>query len=276
MHVVNEHMREIRFVYPSKTTAISVTGTSCQLKCAHCGGHYLKSMTPLASVVNGERQASACSWLISGGCNTEGGIFFTEQLAVLRELKGDRKFNVHTGLIDNRQIAEVATIADRVSFDFIGDDDTIREVLGSSRTVEDYVACYRNLRGQMSVAPHICIGLHGGRLRGEWRVLELLRELGADSLTLLVFIPTKGTRYADCRPPSLEEIAAFFDTARQAFSAIPIHLGCMRPGGRYRNDLDILAVKAGLDSIVNPSSGAIALAAELGIFTTVGEECCCL
>ncbi len=269
-------MRKIRFVYPSKTTAISITGTSCQLNCAHCGGHYLKNMIPLTSVINGQQPTYSRSWLISGGCNREGGIVYTEQLAVLRQLKKERKFNIHVGLINNRQIAEIATIADRISFDFVGDDDTIREVLGISHTVEDYVACYQTLRGHIPVTPHICIGLHGGRLRGEWRVLEMLRELGADSLTLLVFIPTRGTRYAGCLPPSLEEVAAFFYKARQAFAAIPIHLGCMRPGGRYRNELDILAVKAGLDSIVNPSTGAVALASELGISTTEGEECCCL
>ena len=268
-------MKKIRFVYPQQTIAVSITGSKCQLNCAHCGGYYLTNMTPFAAVISGERQALGSSWLVSGGCKADGSISFEKYLKVLGEMKGKRKFNIHVGLIKKQEISGIAALADRVSFDFVGDDDTIREVFGISRTVDDYVDCYQNLRSQVPVTPHICIGLHGGRLRGELKALELLHELGADSLTLIVFTPTKGTRYADCSPPPLQEVANLFNSVRHQFSKVPINLGCMRPGGRYRRELDILAVKAGLNCIVNPALDAVALAAKLGIFITRGEECCC-
>jgi hypothetical protein len=263
----------IRFIQPRQTAAVSVTGGACQLNCAHCGGHYLKKMTPLAAITATEAPAGT-SWLVSGGCGADGSISFAPHFDRLRELKGERKFNMHVGLIRDEDIPGVAALADRVSFDFVGDDATIREVFGIDRSVADYAACYRNLRRQVPVTPHLCVGLHGGRLRGERAALALLRELGADSLTLIIFTPTRGTRYADCEPPALAEVDEIFHLARSLFPAIPVQLGCMRPGGRYREQVDRLAVAAGLDGIVQPTPGAQQLAAELGLTAVWGEECC--
>jgi uncharacterized radical SAM superfamily protein len=266
--------RIIRFIHPRQTTAVSLTGSQCQLDCAHCGGHYLKHMTSLADLCNGNQTPSGTSWLVSGGCGVDGSISYGEHLPLLKGLKGERKFNIHVGLIREEDIAGVAAIADQISFDFVGDEDTIREVFGINRAVDEYVKCYQNLRRYAPVTPHICLGLHGGKLRGEWRALELLLDLGADRLTLIIFTPTSGTRYANCSPPPIMEVNGFFTYARQAFPNIPIHLGCLRPGGRYRSEVDRLAVEAGLDSIVNPAPTAVALATTLGLKVTWGEECC--
>lgn len=38
---------EIAFDFPVNTKAVSVTGSRCNLKCAHCNGHYLSSMVPI-------------------------------------------------------------------------------------------------------------------------------------------------------------------------------------------------------------------------------------
>ena len=263
----------IHFAYPTQTTAISVTGDRCELNCGHCGGHYLKKMLPL-SAVEPEKLGESC--LISGGSSAAGKVPLIEHLPRLAAIKAGRRFNLHVGLIDNQEITAIAKLADVISFDFVGDDLTIREVFGIDRTVDDYAACYTNLRRYCRVIPHICIGLHGGAVRGEYRALELLKDLGADGLTFIVFVPTRGTRYADRQPPTLPAVIELLAAARLLFPLIPFHLGCMRPGGLYRNELDQWAVRLGINTIVNPTPGAVRLAEGLGLRALRGEECCIL
>lgn len=265
----------IAWAYPAGTTAISVTGRECSLDCAHCGGVYLKGMKPLADVA-GDGAGLGASCLISGGCTGQGDVPLAAHAAKLAGIKGDRRFNLHIGLADDAAIEAVAPLADVVSFDFVGDDATIREVYGLERTVADYAACYARLKARCRVVPHICIGLHGGEIRGEYRALELLKDLGADSLTFIVLTPTRGTRYADRPPPAVNEALAVIAAGRELFPAAPIHLGCMRPGGRYREALDAGAVQLGVNTIVNPTPAAVKMAAGLGLASERRGECCVL
>jgi uncharacterized radical SAM superfamily protein len=177
-------------------------------------------------------------------------------------------------LIAEREIEKIAHLADVVSFDFVGDDDTIREVYGLNVGVEAYVATYKALCRHVTVVPHITIGLRGGLLSGENEALRLLGKLGLEALVLLVFIPTKDTRYEGKAPPLLSDVAQFMVEARLSFPHIPIHMGCMRPCGSYRDELDSLAVLAGLNRIVSPARPAVRLAKSLGLEIRTGEECC--
>ena len=262
----------IRFAYPHHTKSISVTGNECEQDCAHCGGHYLKAMLPISAMEG----SSATSFLISGGCQADGTVPIGKHVAQLKKLKQDRRYNLHVGLMNEEEIKEIAEIADCVSFDFVGDDQTIRDVFGLERTVDDYIQCYQELRKQVKVMPHICIGLHGGQIRGEYHAVELLQKLGMDTLTFIIFTPTRKTRYADCLPPNMDEVVKLLTWARSYCLDIPIHLGCMRPGGRYRSEIDQWAVKIGMDTIVNPTPKAKELAKELGLSILRGEECCVL
>jgi uncharacterized radical SAM superfamily protein len=265
----------IYFSYPIKTQAVSVTGKHCKLNCGHCGGHYLKHMEALADV-SVDDKIHAQSFLVSGGCTVEGKVPIGEHLTKLTALKGDRRFNLHVGLVNEEDVEGIAKIADKISFDFVGDDETIHEVFGLQRTVQDYVDSYERLRKNCKVVPHICIGLHGGEIRGEYKALELLYNLGAEELTFIIFTPTKETRYADCQPPAIEDVLAVIVAARKRFPKVPIHLGCMRPGGRYRKELDPWAVRAGVNSIVTPTLDAVRLASSLGLLPIKREECCAL
>jgi uncharacterized radical SAM superfamily protein len=263
----------IRFAYPRNTRPVSVTGAACELNCAHCGGHYLKHMRPIESMTAADPSPS---WLVSGGCQADGAVPIAEHLDRLAELKQGRRYNMHVGLVGEAEIERLAGVADCVSFDFVADQATIREVFGSDRTVGDYIRCYQALRSRVQVMPHLCIGLNGGRLCGETRALELLQQLGAEAITLIVFMPTRGSRFADRKPPGLSETAQVLTQARLMFPDIPVHLGCMRPGGRYREELDQWAVRIGVNSIVNPAPAAVALAERLGMTITRKEECCVL
>jgi uncharacterized radical SAM superfamily protein len=265
----------IYFSYPLQTQAISVTGANCKLNCGHCGGHYLKKMKDIAQISAGDT-CRAGSFLISGGCTPEGKVPIGEHIKQLTALKEGRKLNLHVGLVNEDDIDGIVQIADTISFDFVGDDDTIGEVFGIERKVQDYVDSYVKLRERCQVIPHICIGLHGGEIRGEYHALELLQDLGVEGLTFIIFTPTKKTRYADRLPPGIKEVLHILVTARKKFPKVPIHLGCMRPGGSYRRELDPWAVRGGINSIVNPTADAVHVATSLGLLPVRREECCVL
>lgn len=268
--------RKIEFIYPVKTASVSVTGAQCELGCAHCGGHYLAHMLslPQAQTLATQRYDSI---LVSGGCRRDGWVPWQEHLPALMALKSRFNLNMHVGLIrDEQQARQLAAIADCVSYDFVGDDATIKEVYGLTATVEDYVAGYRLLRRYTRVIPHICLGLNGGILVGEERALDILAAEGVAALVFIVFTPTAETRYAHCAPPELTAIRRLWDKARAMFPGVPLKLGCMRPGGAYRQTLDMAAVTTGLDAVVLPAPSAVAYAREHGFTIVRKEECCVL
>jgi len=267
----------ILFTRPRRTVPISVTGTACALDCAHCGRHYLAHMVPVARALGDRRVRQATSLLISGGCDAAGRIPVREYLPVIRELAPGKRLNWHVGLIAEDDAAAIAPLVDTVSLDFVGDEATIREVYGLPATVSDYVATVRRLRAAgLRVMPHLTIGLRGGALGHEGPALDVLAELDPEALVFLVLIPTPGTRYADCSPPPVEDVADILAQARVRFPRTPLLLGCMRPGGDYRTPLDVLAVRAGINGIVNPAPAARRLAASLGLEAVPGDECCVL
>ena len=177
-------------------------------------------------------------------------------------------------MISEAETRRLAPYIDVISFDFVSDDETIREVYGLDYAAEDYTRTYQMLRQRFKVVPHLTLGLRAGRFCGEYRALEVLKGLGADALVLLVLIPTAGTRYAGCQPPPLSDVERFVRTARRELPGTPLYLGCMRPGGRYRRELDCMAVRIGVDKLVNPAPSAIRLAEELRLDVRWENECC--
>jgi uncharacterized radical SAM superfamily protein len=216
------------------------------------------------------------SCLISGGFDRHGRLPVSPHLKKIADLRTGRKLNWHLGMIDEDELLALVPYVDVVSFDIIGDDATIGEVYGLGYGAADYMGTYRMLRQHVRVVPHLTLGLRGGNFSGEHDALSALQAAGLEALVLLVFRPTKGTRYAGCDPPPLSEVADFVLTARRALPDTPIYLGCMRPGGRYRRDLDALAVRAGVDKIVNPAPSAVGLAGELGLDVEWEDECCAI
>lgn len=270
---------EIFFDFPTLTESITLTGQSCALNCAHCGGHYLKGMKSVPEIkAQGSLNSNYVfrSALISGGCTIEGKVPFSQQLDFLHKLKQDVRLNFHVGLLDADEILQLKDLANVVSFDFVADPETIQEVYGLKRGLEDYSRVYKALREVVPVMPHLTLGLRGGQWGGEEKALDALKELGLDGLIFNVFIPTPGTRYALKQPLPVEEVIRFLAEARMRFPDIPLALGCMRPKGKYRQILDEAAVALGLNRLVMPTPGARRLAGELGLRVIRGEECCAL
>lgn len=265
---------QIFFSHPNATTAISMTGNECDLNCKHCGGKYLEKMVLLQDAERVITRNRSTSCLLSGGCTNNGSIDF--DLESIKKITSELRVNAHVGLMNETEIRSLAPYVDCVSFDFIVDDETIQEVYNLNKTGQDYIQTYQNLRHYTRVIPHICIGLKGGEISGEYRAIDKLFQLGADGLVFIIFIPTRGTTYADHSPPALEQVIDLFIYAREKFIDIPINLGCMRPGGEYRANLDYFAILAGINKIVNPTPPALKLAEELGYQIILSEECCVL
>jgi uncharacterized radical SAM superfamily protein len=269
--------KEVIFSYPNQTMAVSVTGNQCSLKCAHCNGHYLKGMTQVDGIGRALQERKITSFLLSGGCDQEGQVRLADNLESIKNLKKQGyKINSHLGLIEEKYLNELIPFLDVVSFDLILDKATIQEVYKLDRSPEDYKRTYEMLSKKIKVVPHILLGLYKGKIKGEYEVLEYLREHMPPAITFIVLIPTKGTEYEGLEPPNLEAVGDFLLKARKLFPNIPLKLGCMRPKGAYRTNLDKLALDIGINQIVMPSKATYDYAKEQGFNITEKRECCVL
>ncbi len=133
----------------------------------------------------------------------------------------------------------------------------------------------RNLaKRNIKVSPHVVAGLHYGEIAGEYKALEIISRYDIASLVLVVLTPMCYTPMAEVVPPSLEEMKEIFTIAREMFPDTPILLGCARPAGKYRLELDKAALDIGLDGIAYPSEGMGQYATEKGLTPVFSEYCC--
>ena len=271
--------------YPTpRFPAISITGDRCALNCKHCGHRYLKHMIFCSSptalyemclnlVANGAHGA-----LLSGGYNTEGYVPFEQFLEAIERVKRETGLfvSVHTGLMPGwlgRELGRAGV--DLADFDLIGDDETIKLVLGIDRTAEDYRYSLRVLKRSIPhVVPHVCIGLHAGEIKGERTALELATEVDPRTLVFLVLVPTLGTGFEHVVAPAQEEIGKIIAEARLKFPKATLALGCMRPRDGRRVEIERQALLSGIDRIEIPSRDTIEIARKLGLRVRRLDACC--
>ncbi|MFX1453372.1 MAG: radical SAM protein, partial [Promethearchaeota archaeon] len=186
--------------------------------------------------------------------------------------------NVHTGLISKKLANELGkTGIDIISFDIVGDRETIKQVYGIDKTPQDYL---RSLKALIDtnikyIAPHICIGLNFGKISGEIEALKLIKEINPYLIVLLALIPTKNTPMENISLEP-EKIIKIIAITRLMFPNTPISLGCMRPGGIYRKELDLLAFQAGINRIEIPSNFFIKYLIDNGYIIKKIDSCCAL
>lgn len=253
-------MREITFVYPRNTAVISVTGKSCSLNCRHCQARHLQHMS---SINNFNKDAT--SILLSGGYNRQGAVPITRKH--LEQLK-DYKLNIHSGLICEKQARLFGRYAHSISFDFPAGNDVIKDVYGLKKTMNDYIKSYKLLKIHCNkVTPHICIGLGGKELKA----VSILADIGFEEIVLLALIPNEFFR----NPPSIEKLINLMKRIRKAYPDKKISLGCMRPHGRYRKELDTKSLKYA-DKIVMPHKEAAILAEKKNFKIKNKYECCAI
>ncbi len=269
---------------PTDFPTISVTGGKCALKCKHCGGKVLNTMHPVSdpkelfeSCMQLNREGSI-GCLISGGCRPDGSVPLNRYADAIARTKRetDLALIVHTGLIDLRTARRLRSAGvDAALIDIIGSDETIREIYRLDSTVKAYEDSLKALqRAGIPFVPHVIVGLHYGRLRGEFHALKMISKYAPSALVIIAFLPIKGTEMQDISPPKPADIARVIVAARLILPRTPLALGCMRPKGKHRIKTDILAIKAGVDAIAFPTDDAIEFARELGYETSFSSLCC--
>ena len=273
--------------YSSKPThfpTLSLTGTVCAINCKHCEGKVLQTMqsadTPetLIAIAEKLKQQGALGFLLSGGCMQDGSVPLTGFVAAIQEIKQKLGLTVfvHTGIIR----LDVATAlknagVDAALIDIIGSDETIKQIGNLNVTVNDYANSLRALQeAGLNYVPHVIVGLHDGKLKGELDALKLVAAVKPSSIVIIAFMPIHGTAMEEVKPPQPVEIARVIAAARIMFPRTPLALGCMRPKGKHRAETDILALKAGVDAIAFPNEEAVRYAEAQKIEFSFSSHCC--
>lgn len=266
--------------------AISLTGEQCVLNCDHCGGLLLRSMiaatTPQALVDQCLRleQRGDVGCLLTGGSRRDGTLPWLRFVEAIAEVKQRTKLTVsiHTGLIDNetaRRLKEAGV--DQALIDVIGSDQTLREVYHLDQSVD---AIRRSLHALsaagMDLVPHIVVGLHYGRIVGEYAALEMIREVvdGVDALVFVSLMPLRGTPMWDAPSPPPEEVGRLIATARVQMPTTVISLGCARSRGKEGWRIEEYAIDAGVNRMAIKSDRAIERARVHGLEIDYRYTCC--
>lgn len=244
---------EIKFFFPTKTLPISLTGEVCSLNCLHCGGLYLKGMKRKEEALEILKKDDYLSVLISGGFNTKGSLDIISNIDYLKKIKEyGKKIVLHSGFITKNEIDLIKGVVDVISFDFIYDIETIKEVYHLPYTGEDFKKEYLLLRRNIKTFPHIIIGLYKGKIKGEYEIIDVLAEIKPSTIIFLILVPTKNTPFQDILIPDIEEIKKFFYHSRRKLRLTNFVLGCMRPKDKLRDEIEIIAYESGFSGFVNP------------------------
>jgi uncharacterized radical SAM superfamily protein len=270
-----------------KFAAISITGTHCELQCAHCKGILLESMIPAADpgtfseVVNRLHGGGAEGILVSGGADRNGAVplnAFISAIGAIKEKAPQFKIIVHTGLIGKETGRALKSAGvDQILIDVIGDDDTIREVYHLDKRVEDYEITLTMLKEMgHRLAPHIIIGHHLGKIKGEWRALEMITRVGVETLVLVVIKPLHKLQTGPFEIPTPEDTARLSAAARILNPSLPIRTGCIRPAHPSKAEMEKGFIRSGVNTLAYPLQGTIDYAKEIGLVTRSVEMCCSL
>ncbi len=278
--------RLVECFYPGDAfPAISVTGNHCALECKHCLRKYLEGMIPatrpedLVQVAEALVERGAKGFLLSGGSDRAGRVKVAEFADAIAEVKKttDLVVNAHVGLSGRADLERLVRAGvDAFSTDLYGDVETVSEVLGIRATPDDYFRVLVDLRelGAPRIAPHVCIGIHGGKLSGEMKAVKRLAPMKPEALILISLMPTKGTAYADVRPPDKEMMVKVITQARELMPDTKLLLGCMRSKLDRSSEVDM--IEAGVDGIVLPASATVEKLTKAGYSIKKKATCCAM
>jgi hypothetical protein len=220
----------------------------------------------------------AIGCLISGGCMPDGSVplgQFTEAIAKAKK-DFDLMIIAHTGIVDAATAKNLRTAGvDAALMDIIGSDETIGQVYNLTAKVDDYDSSLKALQESgIAFVPHVVVGLHNGKLKGELQALRMISHYKPSALVVIAFMPIRGTLMEDVDPPEPLDIAKVLASARLMFPLTPLALGCMRPRGKHRAETDVLAVKSGVDAVAFPAEEAILFAEQEGFDVSFSSVCC--
>jgi len=273
--------------HPRAWLPVSLTGSGCALACDHCKMQVLRPMVSappaggLYELCRALARDGTRGVLVSGGSDRNGEVPLLAHIEEIARVKRELGLRVvvHTGLATLETARALRTVGvDGAMIDLIGSDDTIREVYHlPHRKTADFESSLAALQAAgLRVIPHIVLGLHYGQFRGEFEALRMVARQRVNTLVLVVLTPLVGTPMETARVPDLKEIQGFFARARLALPDARLLLGCARPMGPVKSEIDRAAVDAGFNGIAFPADGIVRYASSRGLRPRLFEFCCSL
>ncbi|MFX0102041.1 MAG: radical SAM protein [Candidatus Hodarchaeota archaeon] len=264
---------------------ISITGDDCTLQCDHCKGYLLKGMqhasrSTFVQVLSSLIDGGASGFLISGGADKDGKVPIKGFIGTIKDLKKKENVRIviHSGLLSRDELHKLEDAGvDGIMFDLVGSESTLRDVCHLDAKPLDYYEMISAAKEMgLPVMPHVVVGLDHGRITGEFEVLKVLKDNPPDALVLVVLMPFPGTPMENVKPPAIEAVKRYALASRLLLPGIPLVLGCARPQGIYKVELEKSVVSYGLNGIAYPVQETLDHAKEKGLRVRFHEECCSL
>jgi len=265
---------------------INLSGNRCELSCDHCKKINLRAMlnadTPekLYTLVKEFHSNGAQGFLLSAGSRIDGTTIIEPVFdKTIMRIKRDfgSYLGIHAGYISRTRVREIKELGvDSILVDVIGHEDTLRQVYHLERplsVIEDVIRYA--IEEKIDVIPHICIGLHYGRIIGEYDAIDMLAKYPLKNITFIILEPTPGTPMADVIPPDAESVSRLLVYSRFKLPKVLHALGCIRPIGSYGEKIELAAIQAGCNRIAGISSDlTISRCMAYGLNYNIGSHCC--
>jgi hypothetical protein len=218
--------------------------------------------------------------LISGGSLRDGSVPLMDFIPTVKRVKHELKLDIaiHTGIVYPR-LAEALADADidAAMIDIIGSSETIKNIYHLNLTTHAFDRSLSLLeQNQIPIVPHIVVGIHYGRIKGERKALQIISRHRSAAIVIVALMPIYQTSMEKLRPPSPLDIARVMLASKFIMPNTPIILGCVRPRGEHKSQTDMLAIRAGVSGIAYPSEEGYYFAKKTGLDIKFSEECCAL
>jgi hypothetical protein len=233
-----------------------------------------------AELVEGSKKLAglgALGLLLSGGSDPQGKMPWPGFYDAIRRVKEETGLflSAHVGFPDRVTASRLHQAGVKQALiDVMGDEETASQVY-HLQALEQVHESLESISGSgLQLAPHLVAGLFYGKIKGEYRALEVLSRYNLSALVIVVLTPMKGTAMAEASPPSPLEVARLIARARILMPRLPISLGCERPRNRQGFLMEKLAIMAGATRMAIWSEEAIEEAQRLGLKPRFQPTCC--
>jgi uncharacterized radical SAM superfamily protein len=251
--------------------------------CQHCKGKLLQRLIPATTCEELEKKAlmlrgnGAKGILLTGGCDERGRVPLKSLIPAIKKLKKEKDLIIiaHTGFIsfDEAEILKDSGL-DGIGFDVMGDMNAVREVYGIHVSEKEYIDSLSAIHDSgLMIFPHVCVGIHFGKLSGEYRALEMIRSIVPTTLIITGLMPVAGTPMEHIKP-DLADFKKVIKKAIEMFPHTPVILGCAHSSGKDRENIEKMALLCGVSGIAAPTMGTIEHAKEKGYEINYYGTCC--
>jgi len=268
----------LRGAYPG----ISITGAHCALMCDHCQAKILEPMPAAASpdalmeMCTRFAERGCLGVLISGGCDKNGLLPWPRFVPAIRKVKQETGLyvSIHCGLLDrDTAMALKEAGVDQALIDVVGDDETYRSVchvdFGISRILSTLEALNR---AELPMVPHVICGLNRGKMKSEFKAIEMLARFRIEQLVIVSLMAIRGTPFEGVPTPDAHEVTEVMIEARRLMPRVRMSLGCARTRGD--EEIELLALEGGVNRMALPSDAVIQRAGDLGLEIRYQRTCC--